>query len=507
MDELAFRSSQKIETIQLQAQLTASKTKDVLVFYSQQTKQLFAQFLNSKKAEQLKTFLKEVSDKVLIKARDVQGVIIYHANPQQIYRSIIRVFGKKWTKRDIYFGCAGLFIGIVIGISIGLAVRKKEPVVRYMQAVQCNQYLGCESVTIVEDAIASYECGEYDVLVNVKAASIQIIDVNICNGYGRTLRKILQRIYNSRSDLPVVLGRDCTGIVTDIGSKVKRLEVGDEVWLAVPFWSQGTLSQTVLIAENRIARKPKNIGFEGASSLPYAGSLALSALGEANLDASNSRNKRILVVGGCTPVGCVLIQLLKHWKAIVATTCYKKAVPVVKALGASEIITSSETPLNSPFLETTKLESEHISNNGLLKELEVRGDIYDVIIQTDNSMSLEALSKYCKQSGAIISTLPPPLASDSCGFFSEIILSLYVQLKYELQASICHFHLVLLGLPINDFDETHLCYIMLDKLTEFVEDGYLQTVVDKVCVPEDIEQALNHIQSPQSIGSTIMTFR
>lgn len=60
---------------------------------------------------------------------------------------------------------------------------------------------------------------------------------------------------------------------------------------------------------------------------------------------------------------------------------------------------------------------------------------------------------------------------------------------------------------MNDFDETHLCYVTLDRLADFVEDGTLQTVVDKVFSPHDIEIALNHIQSPQSIGSTILTFR
>lgn len=88
------------------------------------------------------------------------------------------------------------------------------------------------------------------------------------------------------------MGRDCTGVIVDIGSGVRRLEVGDEVWLTVPFWSQGTLCQSVLVNENLVARKPKNIGFEGACSLPYAGSLALSALNEAETQFSGVHNKK-----------------------------------------------------------------------------------------------------------------------------------------------------------------------------------------------------------------------
>lgn len=88
------------------------------------------------------------------------------------------------------------------------------------------------------------------------------------------------------------MGRDCSGVIVDIGKKVERFEVGEEVWLTVPFWSQGTLCQTVLVHENRVAKKPKNVGFEGASSLPYAGSWALAVLSEAGIDSFNAQDKK-----------------------------------------------------------------------------------------------------------------------------------------------------------------------------------------------------------------------
>lgn len=48
------------------------------------------------------------------------------------------------TKRDIYFGCSGLIIGIAIGLAIGISIKRSEHVVRYMQAVQCPNYVGAE---------------------------------------------------------------------------------------------------------------------------------------------------------------------------------------------------------------------------------------------------------------------------------------------------------------------------------------------------------------------------
>lgn len=91
---------------------------------------------------------------------------------------------------------------------------------------------------------------------------------------------------------PVILGRECAGVIVDIGKKVKRLDIGDEVWLTVPFWAQGALCQTVLVSEKRVSKKPKTVEFEGASSLPYAGSWALAALNKAGIDEITALDKK-----------------------------------------------------------------------------------------------------------------------------------------------------------------------------------------------------------------------
>ncbi|KAG5888340.1 hypothetical protein JTB14_014569 [Gonioctena quinquepunctata] len=140
-------------------------------------------------------------------------------------------------------------------------------------------------------------------------------------------------------------------------------------------------------------------------------------------------------------------------------------------------------------------------SNAYLKELETLGEVFDVIIKTgvECDLNTKDFTNFLKTDGTVISTLPPVLTSDSYGVLRRFMLSFYIYLKYKLQN--------VLGLPKNDFDEAHLCYVTLDRLTQCVEDGYLQTVVDKIYQPHDIEIALNHIQSLHSIGSTVITFR
>lgn len=64
----------------------------------------------------------------------------------------------------------------------------------------------------------------------------------------------------------------------------------------------------------------------------------------------------------------------------------------------------------------------------------------------------------------------------------------------------------LLGMRI-DLGGPHLCQMNLNRLADYVNDGVLQTVVDKVYTPADAEEALRHVCSDRSIGSTIITFR
>lgn len=128
----------------------------------------------------------------------------------------------------------------------------------------------------------------------MRAASIHRIDEQIANGYGRNFRRMIQQ-YNSydHQEMPLVIGRACAGIVEGVGRNSRSgLEIGDEVWLASPWYEAGVASQLVVAPESRISRKPFIIGFEGAASLPYSGCMALTALQTAALDDTNCIGKR-----------------------------------------------------------------------------------------------------------------------------------------------------------------------------------------------------------------------
>jgi len=104
----------------------------------------------------------------------------------------------------------------------------------------------------------------------------------------------------------------------------------------------------MVASERYIAKKPRGIGFEGAASLPYSGSIAWDAVvNKAGLSRHNARGKRILVHCGSCPVGCIIIQLVRLWGAHVTVTCPERARFVCETLGSDDVIVFEEGPVDT----------------------------------------------------------------------------------------------------------------------------------------------------------------
>lgn len=78
------------------------------------------------------------------------------------------------------------------------------------------------------------------------------------------------------------------------------------------------------------------------------------------------------------------------------TTCYKRAVPVAKALGADDVISLEDPQSPGKFVKScvTDVLFLFYPNTGsqtldpcktLIKELQARGEVYDFIILTRNN--------------------------------------------------------------------------------------------------------------------------
>uniref|UniRef100_A0A6B2L906 Enoyl reductase (ER) domain-containing protein n=1 Tax=Arcella intermedia TaxID=1963864 RepID=A0A6B2L906_9EUKA len=175
--------------------------------------------------------------------------------------------------------------------------------------------------------------GHQNVIIEVKAASLNHIDLWLGNGYGNKLFEKLG-VYP-----PFVLGRDGSGIIKKVGSSVWNYLQGQEVIFAVhpTEINGGTFANYIEIPQWYIARKPPNLSFEQSAGLPYAGLTGWSALVKYGGVGKNEK-KTVLVHGGAGAVGFLAIQYLNAIGCSVVTTCKSKDLQRLVDLKVGEVV-------------------------------------------------------------------------------------------------------------------------------------------------------------------------
>lgn len=193
-----------------------------------------------------------------------------------------------------------------------------------MKAVRIHAYGGQEVLT-VEDAPMP-EIGERDLLVRVVASAINPVDWKIRAGY---LKEMLPYQF------PLILGWDVSGVVEAVGSGVTKFKPGDAVYSRPNILRNGSYAEFIAIDENEAAFKPKTISHACAASLPLTGITAWDVLIKtANIQAG----QRVLIHAGSGGVGSLAIQLAKACGAHVVATTSGKNIPLVKSLGADQLV-------------------------------------------------------------------------------------------------------------------------------------------------------------------------
>ncbi|VDK75307.1 unnamed protein product [Anisakis simplex] len=120
------------------------------------------------------------------------------------------------------------------------------------------------------------------VLIKVKASSVNPLDTEMVNGYGRRLLSVVKQLEscstNAQSMLPLIAGRDCSGVVEYKGQQVTKFDIGDEVMgIVAPTWT-GAHAEYVLSKESWCVKKPNNISHVQAAALPYVACTVWAAL-------------------------------------------------------------------------------------------------------------------------------------------------------------------------------------------------------------------------------------
>ena len=179
-----------------------------------------------------------------------------------------------------------------------------------------------------------------DLLVEVRAVSVNPVDCAIRRGYGREVFRTSGEA--GQMAFPMVLGRDAAGVIVSVGSNVENFRPGDSVWTAP---TNPTSADFIAVSASEAALMPKGVSFVQAASLPFVALTVWNALvNQAGWSPGSFSGKRVLITRGAGGVGGFAIQLVKAWGGFVASICSSRNVEFVKGLGADLVVDYAQQP-------------------------------------------------------------------------------------------------------------------------------------------------------------------
>jgi NADPH:quinone reductase-like Zn-dependent oxidoreductase len=304
-----------------------------------------------------------------------------------------------------------------------------------MKAVRIKRYGKDEPVELAE--VERPEPGSGELQVKVRAAAVNPVDWKIRDGLGEMFGL----------KLPLILGCEVAGTVEKAGDEVKDLTKGDEVYGYLSAHSGG-YAEYVVAPANEFVRKPKQVDFETATSVPVAALTAWQGI----FDHGHLANgQRILITGASGAVGSMAVQLAKGKGAHVIGTGSGRNEEFVRGLGADEFVD----------YKTEKFE-EHVSE-------------VDVVFDMVGGETQERAFQTLKRGGFLVSAVNPPSAEKAK--------------EYGVTGAMVQM------MPKAD---------QLAEINRLVETGKLKTRVAKVLPLAEVKEALQLSASGRADGKIIL---
>jgi len=194
-----------------------------------------------------------------------------------------------------------------------------------MKAITYREY-GSPDVLRLEE-IEKPAPGEGEVLIRIRAASVNAMDCHFMRGEPRFIRLMtgVGKPKNPR------LGVDVAGIVEAVGSNVTDFKPGDEVFGVC----RGAFAEYACAPGLKVAIKSASVSFEQAAALPVACVTALLGLRD---KGKVMAGQKVLINGAGGGVGTFAVQIAKHLGAEVTAVTTTKKLELVRRIGADHVI-------------------------------------------------------------------------------------------------------------------------------------------------------------------------
>lgn len=149
---------------------------------------------------------------------------------------------------------------------------------------------------------------------------------------------------------PHILGLDVAGVVESVGKTVTKWKPGDRVFYHGDLSKPGGFAEYTKAPEHIMTQIPNDVSFEDSAAIPCAGYTAWQILSRR---IPVKADLTVLVHGGAGGVGGFVLQLARHLKTRVLTTCSKENSEYVRTLGAEHVIDYKNEDVHSRVMTLT----------------------------------------------------------------------------------------------------------------------------------------------------------
>jgi NADPH:quinone reductase-like Zn-dependent oxidoreductase len=332
-----------------------------------------------------------------------------------------------------------------------------------MKALLLRKHGGLEELQVVSDHPVP-AAAEGHVVIRVGASSFNYHDVFTVRG-----------MPGIKVPLPVVVGLDMAGEITELGAGVTGWAIGDRV-LANPLNKKkglmgemldGGMAEYCLVAADQLVAMPAGVSFEEAAALPVAYGTAHRMLVTHN---TVKKGDRVLILGASGGVGTGCVILAKHLGAeVIACTSSPEKMQKLTALGADEVINVKEVDFSKWAVEKYGKPQRRSYDGGV-----------DVVINFTGGDTWHPSLRCLKRGGKLL------VCGATAGYDPK------EDLRY-----VWSFELNIIG--SNSFYDDDL-----QALMKLIAEGKMRPVIDKVLPLEQAREGLRLIQDREVIGKVVV---
>ena len=254
-----------------------------------------------------------------------------------------------------------------------------------MKKVVYNQFGNVDVLEMMEAEMPAVKKGM--LLIKVKAAAINPVDWKMREG---------QLKFMTGRKFPQGLGLEFAGIVEKVGRGVANYKVGDEVFGT----ANHSLAEYVVAKEKNIWRKPANVSFEQASTIPVVGECAFNVFDKL---IAVKKGSEVLINGATGGIGMYVTQIAKQRGAIVTAVVSPKGIALVQKWGVDFVVNYREI------------------------DILTAGKQYGVVVELSDKLLFKQAKAIMKPTATYVASLPIPLE-----ILSGLVNNLFSSKKYKL---------------------------------------------------------------------------